>query len=92
MENDIYKWHFEIDLQDVQSEDYYDNLERYGEHENTCLLCGKRIKNEQQHVRLLTNGSLVSHLEELDNCQGLFYVGNDCKKKLPNNFVFKANQ
>ena len=50
------------------------------------------MKDVKQLVHLLTNGNLVSSDEDFDNSQGMFPVGNECKNKLPNNFIFKAKE
>lgn len=86
MKHNINKWIFEIPLQDVIS-DKYPEVEPL----NHCLLCGKHIKQENYYVHLLTNGNLVSTNQQFSSQedQGFFSIGNECKNKLPNNFVFK---
>lgn len=85
MKNDslINRWVFQIPVDDVKtiSGDALD--------ENGCFLCGKAIKQPRYSVHLLTNGTLVSSDQPFDNSQGFFLIGNECRKKLPNNFVFK---
>jgi hypothetical protein len=81
----------EIPLQEVQSPNYYANLEKYGEDSNTCCICGKRIKNMEKtkYVHMLTSGNIVSHGgDDIEDSQGLFPVGNDCAKKLIISFIF----
>jgi hypothetical protein len=81
---DINQWIFEIPLEDIKTDNEDDGL-------NPCICCGKQIKNEKYYVHLLTNGNLVSTLEEFhpQEDQGLFPIGNVCRNKLPNNFYFK---
>ena len=57
--------------------------------ENGCFLCGRTIKRPRYSVHLLTDGMLVSSDEPFDNSQGFFAIGGECRKRLPNNFVFK---
>ena len=75
----------EIPLENVRSLKYEENIERLGEHENTCLICGKRVKDnmKSKQVHLLTNGNIVSYMgDDIEGSQGFFSVGNDCAKKL----------
>lgn len=82
----------EIDLQSVRSEKYEDNTERLGDHENTCFICGKRIKDindpKTKWVHYLTSGNIISTDEDVENSQGFFPVGSDCAKKLILSFTF----
>ena len=82
----------EIPLQEIQSENYYNNIEKYGEDSNTCICCGKRIKTYPKcdFVHLLTNGNIVSYSgDDIENSQGFFPIGKDCAKKLIITFTFK---
>lgn len=82
----------EIPLDEVRSEKYDANIERYGEDSNSCFICGKRIKNMEtaKEVHFLTNGNIVSYSgDDVDNSQGFFPVGSDCAKKLVVQFAFK---
>jgi hypothetical protein len=80
----------EIPLEEVQSENYDANVERYGDHSNTCLICGKRVKEgKEKMVHLLNNGNIVSYEgEDIENSQGFFPVGSDCANKLIIKFAF----
>lgn len=82
----------EIPLEEVRSADYEKNLHNAGgEDTNTCLICGKRVKdiNKSKNVHLLTNGNIVSYDgDDIEGSQGFFSVGNDCAKKLVINFAF----
>lgn len=80
----------EIPLEEVRSEQYEDNIKRYGDHDNSCFICGKRITSgKERMVHLLTNGNIVSYgSEDIENSQGFFPVGSDCAKKLTINFTF----
>jgi hypothetical protein len=87
MKHDINRWVFQIPLEDVISKNFPEE-----EPEVCCLLCGKKITKESQYVHLLTNGNLVSTDQEFSGSedQGFYPVGNECKDKLPNNFIFKV--
>lgn len=77
-----------IDLEDVQSPKYDENIERYGDSSETCLLCGKRTA-KNLYVHYTTDGYLVNVDESLiPNSQGLFPIGSECSKKLPKSFIF----
>lgn len=81
----------EIPLEEVRSEKYESNIEVYGDHENTCFICGKRIKNADnaKQVHYLNNGNLVSYSgDDIEGSQGFFPIGNDCAKKLVVQFAF----
>jgi hypothetical protein len=84
MEFDIYRWCFEINLDDVRKEDVEETPN------DCCFLCGKKINKVEQVVHYLTNGNLISTDQDIDNSQGFFPIGNECKKRLPNNFYFKV--
>jgi hypothetical protein len=79
----------EIPIENVKSKMYQQNIELYGEHSNSCLICGKPIKESNpKHVHLLTNGNIVSYDgDDIDNSQGFFPVGKSCAKKLVINFA-----
>ena len=85
MEKNIYRWVFEIPLEDVQTGNYAPTSQ------NPCLLCGKEIKSNHFLVHLLTNGNLVSTDAAFDEKedQGFFAIGSNCKNRLPNNFYFR---
>ena len=80
----------QIPLESVQTTSYHKNLAKYGNDSDTCICCGKRVKNYPscKYVQLLTNGNLISSDQDFDNSQGLFPVGNDCAKKLVVSFAF----
>ncbi len=80
----------EIPLDEVRAESYEATVERLGEHENTCFICGKRIKGKSpKMVHYLNTGNIVSWGgDDIENSQGMFPVGNDCAKKLVIQFVF----
>lgn len=85
--HDINRWIFEIDLNDILSDDFDDS--KAGNHE-PCICCGKPVKEVKYQVHLLTNGNLVSTDQEFssEEDQGFYAIGSACRKKLPNNFVF----
>lgn len=81
----------EIPLDEIQSENYHQNIEKFGDHENTCICCGKRIKTYPNcnYVHLLTNGNIVSYSgDDIENSQGFFPIGPNCAKKMIINFSF----
>ncbi len=80
----------EIDLEEVRSMQYEGNIEIYGDHSNTCFLCGKRIKDtsKTKWVHYTTKGTIISTNEDVEDSQGFFPVGNDCAKKLIIQFAF----
>lgn len=78
----------EIPLEEVRSEKYNDNIERLGEHEDTCFICGLRLKGRlPKYVQYLTNGNIGSTDQSHEESQGLFPVGPDCAKRLVINFA-----
>jgi len=80
----------QIHLDVVQSTNYQKNINAYGEHSDTCLICGKRVKDitKSKLVHLLTNGNLISTDEAHEDSQGFYSVGSDCAKKLIISFSF----
>lgn len=87
MKYDINRWIFEIPSTDIISVNYPEQ-----ESSNCCFCCGKKIKGESYYVHLLTNGNIVSTDQEFspEDDQGFFPIGNECKNKVPNNFIFKT--
>ena len=80
----------EIELSEVQSPEYDNNIERYGDHSDTCLICGKRTLNKNpKYVHYTKNGTIISYAgDDLVESQGFFPVGKECAKKLVINFTF----
>jgi hypothetical protein len=81
----------EIPLQEVRSPEYEKNLQKYGDNQDTCICCGRKVKSfpECKMVHLLTNGNIVSYPDEdIEGSQGFFPVGNDCAKRLVISFAF----
>lgn len=76
-----------IQLDTVQSDKYNDDGTQ-----NPCLCCGKEVKTEKYFVHLCTDGNLTSEEDEnkIENSQGLFPIGSECRKKLPKEFVFSV--
>lgn len=83
--HDINRWVFEIPLSDIEKDTDDDKTLS-----NVCLCCGKKLGKTHYEVHLLTNGNLVSTDQDFaaDEDQGFFPIGGDCRRKLPNNFVF----
>jgi hypothetical protein len=63
-------------------------------HTERCVCCNKPMKAEQVKfmVHMTTDWLMVDIDDEnlIDNSQGFFPVGSECKKFLPKQFVFKA--
>jgi len=79
----------EIPLEEVRSEQYDNNIENFGEHSDTCFICGKRTNGDTKMVHYLTNGNIVSYYgDDIEGSQGAFPVGKDCAKKLVIQFAF----
>lgn len=81
----------EIPIDELRTSNYDANIEKYGDHSDSCFICGKRIKNleKAKMVHYLTNGNIVSHSgDDIENSQGFFPIGNDCAKKLVIQFAF----
>lgn len=77
-----------IDRSTIQSSKYDENIEREGEHSDTCFICGKRTKSKQL-VHYLTSGELVAYGgDDIKDSQGFFPIGSNCAKKLPKKFIF----
>jgi hypothetical protein len=79
-----------VPLEEIQSKNYDANVSKYGEHSDTCLICGKRTANKKntKSVHYLTTGEIVSTMEDHENSQGCFPVGAECAKKLVIKFAF----
>lgn len=75
----------EINHDDVLSPKYYDNIRKYGEHSDTCFICGKRTASGKW-VHYTTRGKLTNNPNH-EHTQGYFPIGNECAKKLPKSFV-----
>lgn len=72
----------------VRSKRYDDNIETFGDHGDTCIVCGRRTA-EKLSVHLLTSGHLFDGDDHPDS-QGAFPIGPECAKKLPPAFVFSS--
>ena len=63
-------------------------------HTERCVCCNKPMKSEQvKYMVHMTTDWLMIDIDDaslIDNSQGLFPVGSECKKHLPKEFVFKA--
>jgi hypothetical protein len=78
----INRWVFRIPLDDVKTSTEDTTLT------DGCFLCGKKVDNPRYSIHLLDSGDLVSSDQPFENSQGFFTIGNECRKKLPNNFYF----
>lgn len=73
---------------------YDANVERLGDHSDTCFICGRRTA-EKLMVHYTTAGELTNTTtEDLSpwdrESQGCFPIGPECAKKLPKGYVFKS--
>lgn len=63
-------------------------------HTERCVCCNKPMKPEQiKYMVHMTTDWLMIDTDDsnlIDNSQGMFPVGSECKKHLPKQFVFKA--
>ena len=72
---------------------YESNIETFGEHSNTCCVCG-RPTAEKFHVHMDTWGNIWSTLDEEQiaaqgmESMGAFPIGPECAKRYPSEFIF----
>ena len=63
-------------------------------HTERCVCCNKPMKPEQVKyvVHMTTDWVMVDTDDHtlMDNSQGFYPVGSECKKNLPKEFVFKS--
>jgi hypothetical protein len=69
-------------LELIQSKNYEKNIDIYGDNSNSCIICGKQIKEVSKYVHLLTTGEIVSSDENFQDSQGYFPIGNNCASKI----------
>ena len=76
-----------------QSAEKEKNEARYGIDSNSCVCCGKRIKNIEYMINTTTDWVCVDEPNEdnIHNSQGSFPVGSECRKHFPKEFIFKVN-
>ncbi len=58
---------------------------------NPCCMCGRQVNpNTERFVHMTTNGSFTTapRVEDIDNSQGFFPIGSECKKLFPKEFIF----
>ncbi len=72
-----------------QSPRYDSNIERLGDHTDTCICCGLRTA-EKLFIHATTDWEAIDEIDEkkVPNSQGLFPIGPECAKKLPKQFIF----
>lgn len=70
-------------LDTLRSSQYETNIERLGDHSNTCICCGKRTA-EKHFIQMTTSGDLIDLTTEVDDSQGFFPIGPECLKNLIN--------
>jgi hypothetical protein len=76
-----------IELSSVRSPKYDENIEREGDHSETCFICGKRTQSKQL-VHYLVSDELIAYGGDVEDSQGFFPIGSNCAKKLPKKFIF----
>ena len=65
------------------------NIDRLGDHSDSCIVCGKRTKSDIW-VHMNTDWRAVPNdCGEIDDSQGCFPIGPDCAKKIPKNYLWK---
>lgn len=73
--------------------DKNEDLSKRG-HTERCVCCNKPMKPEQvKYMVHMTTDWMMIDIDNgtlIDNSQGFFPVGSECKKHLPNEFVFKS--
>ncbi len=84
-----------IELNSIRSTKYYDNLERLGEHSNTCFVCGKQTA-KNTFVHYTVEGFLIpADIDETElefrnlESQGCFPIGSECAKKVGRHFIIE---
>lgn len=75
-----------------RSKDYERNIDRLGEHSNTCVCCGRRTAEKHfihAHIGWEAVDTENEDLSEIESeSQGFFPIGPECAKKLPKEFIF----
>jgi hypothetical protein len=66
-----------------------DNNYNFKNNQEPCIICNKpvTISEKTKFVHMLTSGEIIN-IEDHDDSQGLFPIGNECCKKFPKNFIF----
>lgn len=80
----------EIDA--IYSSNLDNNIEKYGHVDSQCHCCGLPLKNEDYLIHMTTDGKIVSATaseQDVANSQGGFYIGPECAKKYPKEFIIK---
>lgn len=81
-----------IELDDIRVDDYYEHLDKYGEHDNTCLISGRKtifVKGFGTYVHLTTDGTIVNTDDEnAVDSQGFFPITPKVAETLPASFLF----
>lgn len=69
-----------------------DANEANGTSENSCVCCGKPIKVVKQFIHVTTDWAATDSPDtSIEDSQGLFPIGNECKKHFPKEFIFNIN-
>ena len=84
-----------IDLYSIRSTKYEDNIERLGDHSDTCFVCGKRTAIKMS-VHYTVEGYLIpADIDETElqfrnlESQGCFPIGSECAKKVGKHFLIQ---
>jgi len=81
--NGINRWVFQIPLEDIKITEKDTTIA------NCCFLCGEKINGKAKYVvQYLNTGVIISSEEPFIQTQGFYPIGSECRKNLPNNFVF----
>jgi hypothetical protein len=82
-----------MELIDIRSSKYEENLERYGDRDCTCIVCGKPT-NQSLYIECTTDMWIApaditeEQLTALDmESQGCFPIGSDCAKKVGKRYL-----
>lgn len=79
-------------FKEIDIENFYSKNQDEGGYQMECICCNKEIKNEKYFVHLLTNGSIINTDQDQGNDdQGFHWVGSECKKRIPKDFIFTFN-
>jgi len=64
------------------------NLEKYGDHSNSCLVCGKPTSGKYW-VEMSTDWVCVKNTEQkcFQETQGSFPIGSECRKRFEPGYI-----
>lgn len=77
----------------IKSPRFEDNIDKYGYNSNTCICCGRQLKDKTNAVITIEGPMVIeAHIteEQIDAAglvsQGVFYLGSTCIKKYPKKY------